>query len=105
MLCAGESLAAEQAGKLRISRGRARGRGPRAWLCCRMRLGWLGSPAHPGDKDLAVSYRTPASMSKKNRGKKIEKRQKKYHQSITTLFNTKGYPILYTVVCGYLWSI
>lgn len=70
-----------------------------AWLCCRMRLGWLGSPAHPRDKDLAVSYRTPTCTSKKYR------KETKKLPSITTLFNTKGYPILYTVVCGYLWSI
>lgn len=43
-------------------------------------------------------------MSKKIRRENIEKTQKKT-PSITTLFNTKGYPILYTVVCGYLWSI
>lgn len=37
----------------------------------------LGSPAHPLDEDLAVSYRTPASLIK-NRGKKYRKETKKY---------------------------
>lgn len=65
---------------------------------CHKRLGWWESPVHPPDEDLAVSYRTSASKNYNNEKKNCRKETKK-SSSITTLINTKGYPILYTVVC------
>lgn len=70
---------------------------PEAFLLCgfrcHKRLGRLESPVRPPDEDLAVSYRTSASKNCRKETKK------KKSSSITMLINTKGYPILYTVVC------